>query len=239
MTIPNARMVEFLIALAVFLGAHVVPTRPPVRRRLVAGVGERAYLAGYSLLSLALLAWVIDAAIRAPYVGLWTPQPWQHAVAVWAMPFALMLLGAGLAAPNPLSVSLVRARGGPPAGVLAITRHPILWGFALWALAHILSNGDLVSVILFGGFAAFAILGTVVLDRRRRRELGQDAWAEAAAPTSNLPLVALARDRARWRSDGATLAGLAAGLAAYGLFIAGVHTWLFGVDPTAVFLSSF
>ena len=232
-------MLEFLAALVVFLAAHVVPTRLAIRSRLVAGIGERAYLAGYSLVSLALLAWVIDAAIRAPYVGLWTPQPWQHAVAVWAMPFALMLLGAGLAAPNPLSVSLVPARGGPPPGVLAITRHPILWGFALWALAHIPPTGNLVSVILFGGFAGFAILGTVVLDRRRRRELGRDAWAKAAAPTSNLPLVALARDRARWRNDGATLTGLAGGLAAYGLLIAGVHTWLFGVDPTAVFLASF
>ena len=233
-------MGAFLTALAVFVLAHVLPTRPPVRRRLVAAVGERAYLAGYSVASLVLLAWVIDAAVRAPYIGLWTPQPWGYAVAVLGMPLALMLLGAGLATPNPLSVSVVRAGcGAPAAGVLAVTRHPVLWGFAVWALVHVPPNGDLVSLILFGGSAAFALFGTVVLDRRRRRELGQVAWADAAAATSNLPFAALARGRTGLRADRATVLGSVAGLGAYGFFVAGGHIWLFGVDPLAVFLAGF
>ncbi len=230
-------MSAFLVALAVFLAAHVLPTRPPVRRRLVGAVGERAYLAGYSVASLALLAWVLHAAVQAPYVGVWTPRPWQHAVAVLGMPVALMLLGAGLATANPLSVSIRRSDGSARAGILAVTRHPILWGFALWALVHLPPNGDLVSLILFGGSAVFALVGTVMLDRRRCREMGPEAWATAAAGTSNLPFWALARGRAACRGDRATLAGLAAGLAGYGLFVAGAHVWLFGVDPLVVALT--
>ena len=232
-------MAEFLTTLAVFVLAHVLPTRPPLRRRLISGLGYRAYVAGYSVVSLALLAWVIDAATRAPYIGLWTPQPWQYAVAVLGMPVALMLLAAGLATPNPLSVTVVRPRSGTPAAVLAITRHPILWGFAIWALVHVPPNGDLVSLILFGGSAAFALLGTLALDRRRRRELGPAVWADATAATSNLPFMALARGRVGLRLDWATALGLAAGLAAYVLFIAGAHIWLFGADPLALFLIGF
>ena len=98
-------MTEFAIALVLFLLAHAAPARPSVRRRLTGTLGERTYLALYSVVSIALLVWVIWAAVRAPYVALWSPAPWQYVVALAAMPLALVLLGAGLAQPNPLSIS--------------------------------------------------------------------------------------------------------------------------------------
>ena len=67
-------MIEFVGALVAFLAAHVVPPLPPVRARLIGALGHRGYIAGYSALSLALIAWVIAAALRAPFIPLWPAQ---------------------------------------------------------------------------------------------------------------------------------------------------------------------
>jgi len=148
------------------------------------------------------------------------------------MPAVLMLFGAGLFAPNPLSIAF---RGGAfdPArpGAVALSRHPILAAFALWALVHLPANGDLTSVILFGGAAVFALVGMLILDRRRR-ELGAE-WHRLAASTMALPGAAILLGRARVPTDGRTLAGAALGLFLYALLLAGLHRVLFGADPLA------
>ena len=72
-------MIHFAIALVCFLLLHSLPARPSLRARLVAAVGERVYLTVYSILSVALLVWVIWAALSAPYVQLWPPAAWQAA----------------------------------------------------------------------------------------------------------------------------------------------------------------
>jgi uncharacterized membrane protein len=154
-------MLEFFAALVVFVLMHAVPARPGLRGRLVDRLGRRNYLILYSVVSLALLAWLISAAINAPQIVIWDQAPWQAALALIAVPLALALIFAGLIMPNPLSVSF-RAEGHEPArpGLLAVTRHPVLWGFGLWGGAHIAAIGDLVSIILFGALSFFALLGT-------------------------------------------------------------------------------
>jgi uncharacterized membrane protein len=216
-------LAEFVLSLAAFLAAHVVPTRPAIRGRLVAAMGERAYLAGYSVLSVLLLAWVVVAAVRAPYVPLWTPAPWTYLVPIAVMPLSLMLLGAGLASPNPLSVSLNRRETGATPGVGGM-RHPVMWGFALWALSHIPPNGDVVSLILFGGLALFAVGGMKALDRRRRRELGEERWRALAGSVVRRPALTVP-----------ALGGAVAGIIAYLLLLLGGHAVLFGTDPLAIF----
>lgn len=215
-------MSEFVLSLAAFLAAHVLPARPTVRRRLVATLGERAYLAVYSVLSVLLLAWVVLAAVRAPHVPLWAPALWSYLVPLLVMPVSLVLLGAGLASRNPLSVSLNGGRDSQAAtaGVAGL-RHPVLWGFALWALAHIPPNGDAVALVLFGGLALFAVLGMFALDRRRGRELGEARWR------------ALAESARRAGLSGAALGGAIAGLVTYLLLLFGGHALLFGADPLA------
>lgn len=231
-------MTEFLLAFALFLLAHMLPARPGVRAALIGRLGERLYLVLYSALSLGLLVWLISAIWRAPYVALWPPAPWQHGLAIAVMPLALALFGAGVAVRNPLSINFLRQHGEavgmtPQPGVLAVTRHPVLWGFALWAAVHLLANGDAVSVLLFGGLGGFALAGMPVLDRRRRRQLGAARWAEIAAGTSVLPLAAVIAGRARPRPDARSLIGALLGLAVYAALLAGGHLWLFGVDPLA------
>lgn len=225
----------FAVALTVFLLAHIVPVRAPVRRRLVEVVGERAYLAGYSGLSLVLLVWVIEAARRAPYVALWTPQAWHHAVPLAVMPIALMLLLAGFWQPNPLSVALRRRPFDPDRpGIVGVTRHPILWGFALWGGSHVPPNGDVVSLILFGGTAAFAGVGMWVSDRRARRSLGDRAWSVLACRTSVVPFVAVVSRRTRLQPTAELLGGCALGFAAFLVFVFWAHAWLFDRDPLAM-----
>lgn len=128
-----AMWIEFALALGAFLAAHVIPVwwRGP----LVAGIGRRAYVIGYSLLSLGLLYWLILAAGRAPDVALWPQAGWMRGLVNIAMPLAI----------------LAAATCGM-AGLMA--------GFALWAGAHLVANGDLAHVILFGlmlGYAGFGL----------------------------------------------------------------------------------
>ncbi|MGQ7793327.1 NnrU family protein [Faunimonas sp. B44] len=227
-------MTEFVAAIAVFLLAHVIPAATGLRGRLIAALGRPLYIGLYAVLSLVLLGWVILAAARAPYIELWPPSPATAAVPLIVMPFASALFGAALAEPNPLSVGF---RGAPDAarigGVLAITRHPLLWAFLLWAASHLVANGDLVSVLLFGAFAIFAWRGMAVADRRARQKLGEAAWSQAARRTSALPFAALLAGRAPPLYTTRSAVGAALGLVAYALLVADGHLRLFGADPLA------
>lgn len=176
-------MPEFLLALAIFLAAHSIPARPTVRGRLVATVGERPYLLLYSLLSLALLAWLISAAVRAPTILLWPTTLGSYHLALALMLPASWLLVGGLASPNPFSISLSRRPFDPERpGIVGLVRHPVLWGFALWAFVHTVANGDLVSLILFGGFLLFSLAGMKIVGRRRTR--GLEGTAATRQPTA-------------------------------------------------------
>lgn len=228
-------MQNFLLALAVFLASHVLPARLGLRSWLTRRIGEGAYLAGYSLLSLLLLAWLIDAAIRAPVIPLWPTGLGAYQLALALMLPASMLLLGGLLTPNPLSIGFVRVAYDPVRpGLVGITRHPLLWGFALWAAVHVVANGELVPLIMFGGFALFALLGMWVVDRRKRRQLGIE-WSRLAAPTSVLPFAAWSRPAARRWRVGDLLLTLVGGIALYVLLL-WLHPRLIGPDPGALLL---
>lgn len=226
-------MTEFLLAIGAFLVAHVIPPMPPVRRFLTAFAGRRMYLLAYSLLSLVLIGWVIVAARRAPYVGLWSWHPWQTLVPLVGMPIAAWFIIVGFAEPNPLSISVrstIKSSLGPAA---AITRHPILWGFLLWAATHIPPNGDAVSVILFGVMASLAIVGFFVLDSRMRHRLGNSRWAQLSQATSIVPFAALIRGHTKIMSWRPLILAAAAAAVFYAWFILQGHRLLVGVDPLA------
>jgi uncharacterized membrane protein len=75
-------------------------------------------------------------------------------------------------------------------GIVRITRHPFLWGVALWALVHLIVNGDLASLILFGSLLLLSLGGTVAIDAKRRRRFG-NGWAQFAQTTSSVPFAAI------------------------------------------------
>jgi uncharacterized membrane protein len=124
----------FALAYAAFLLAHMVPARPAVRRHLADGMGERTYLAVYSLVSLAALAWLFAAAAGAPRLVLWHAPGWIYVLLPAVMLAACLLISFGAFARNPFSITS-RADGFDPdrPGIAGVTRHPVLWAFALWA----------------------------------------------------------------------------------------------------------
>lgn len=226
---PLAGWGEFMLALSLFVLSHVVPSRPPLRSRLAAIAGERGYLLAYSILSVVLLAWTIGAAAGAPYLELWPHAEWQRLAPQLAMPAATILLIAGLSSPNPLSIGGRRGIAFDPKqpGIAGIVRHPVLWAALVWSTAHLVANGDLAHVVLFGMFATLSVAGMAIIDRRRRRRLGEAEWRRLARLTSNIPFAPLFRGWAP-RPDRRTVMRIAAGLVLYALLVL-AHPILAGV----------
>lgn len=213
--------IELALAFALFLGSHSVPARPSVKRRLVGWFGERAYLLIYSFTSLVALGLLIAAAGRAPYVELWAFLPWQLWVPKIAMPMACVLIAFAVGAPNPLSFGGVAPEAFDPdkPGIAGLARHPLLWALVLWAVSHVVPNGDLAHVLVFGGFAAFALIGMAKIDWRLRQRMGEADWQRLAERTSSIPFLALAEGR--WRPELTSPSGETAGrvLAAGALYV--------------------
>jgi uncharacterized membrane protein len=163
---------EYVAAFAAFFLTHAIPIRPPVRPWLQARLGRAGFGLAYSALSLGVLAWLIGAAGRAPYVPVWHWAPWQNHVPLAVMLPVFLILALAVARPNPFSFGGARNDRFDPdrPGIVALTRHPLLLALVLWAAVHVVPNGDLAHVILFGTFAAFALLGGRLVDRRKRRE---------------------------------------------------------------------
>lgn len=221
-------MLQFLLALFAFLALHSIPAIPAVREQLIGFLGRATYFSLYSVVSIVLLGWVFYAALNVDYIPLWEPAAWQAWVTLIAAPAGLFLVLAGLLSVNRLSVAV--RQGKRPGAIVTITRHPVLWGFALWALGHLVANGDLRSLILFGGFALFALASIPMLEKRARRRLGEE-WSREVATTSILPFTAVLSGRTRIRGDW-PLALAAVSTAALTLWLlAGGHAALFYADP--------
>jgi uncharacterized membrane protein len=224
--------VEFIAAFVVFLLSHAIPARPAVRAALVNSLGERGFLIGYSVVSLAILTWLIVATGRAPIVLLWDFAHWQMWAPNIAMPLVCMLAAFGIGAANPLSFGGNQNARFDPAhpGIVGIVRHPLLWAIGLWSGSHVVPNGDLAHVLLFGFFALLALAGMLVIDRRKRRQLGVAVWTNLAERTSFWPLASLIKRR--WRPNSLRLdpMRIAIGLLAW-LVLLLVHPLVIGVSP--------
>jgi uncharacterized membrane protein len=138
------------------------------------------------------------------------------------MPLACLLAAFGAAVPNPFSIGgLGNDRFNPDRpGIAGVTRHPLLWAPTLWALAHLLPNGDLAHVVLFGLLAGFGLIGMYALDKRRQREWGLAEWSRLAARTSFIPFMSkemFNRETTLAPADWLRLAGAA------GLYLALFH----------------
>ena len=213
-----------------FVASHFVLSYPPLREGLVARFGEKAFRGIHGVIALAALAWLIKAYGAAPYVELWPIATWTRHVTLAVMPFAAILLVAGLTARNPTAMYWNNPGADEPIpGILMVTRHPVMWAIALWALAHMVPNGDAASLIFFAAFAGLALAGMPAIDRRRRAMMGE-AWNSFEAVTSVLPFAALARGRARVNLGQIGVWRIAGGVMLYGLLLFG-HRAVIGVSP--------
>lgn len=219
-----------LLATAVFLLIHIVPSSA-LRGRITGAIGEGAYMGAYSVLSLAALVWMVLAFnASGPGPVLWyNPGPIQY-LSVALMFVALVLGVGGLIGNNPTSVGGKVAGGGDPAtGFLRITRHPFLTSVVIWTIAHLLVRGDMRSIVFFGGFGLLAAVGTLLIDAKTSRRLGQD-WQRFAGVTSIVPFLAILQGRNRLSLRELKLWRLAIGIAVF-LLVLCFHADIMGVLP--------
>ncbi len=214
---------EVAISMAVFLLSHVAIARTRIRPVLIERLGRRGYLTAYSILSIALLAWVIVALLDSPRVWLWATPGWAYPFALVVSAAAFTLIGIGAVVRNPLSVAF-RTKGFDPErpGIVGWIRHPLIWGLGLWGFAHVPANGDWPSLLLFAGSALFALLGTRAVDRRKKRQLGVLEWSRLTSGAGTL--------------DRPALLGAGLGLALWAVALV-LHPVLFGVDPWGLTVS--
>jgi len=223
-------MLSLLAACVFFLAIHVVISGSPLRRAIVATTGEPAYLGLFSLLSLGGMVWLVIAYARASRAWLWTAP-----VALrWAAPplvlVAFLFVVIGLTTPSPTAAGGESRldRDDAARGILRVTRHPFLWGVALWAATHLALNGDVASLTLFGSLLMLALIGPLLIDGKRRRAFGPK-WSRFAAQTSNVPFAAIAAGRNQLRLGEIGTWRVLAALAAWALVLS-THRWMFGVS---------
>ena len=186
-----------VLGLVLFFAAHSVSiVNEAWRDRMVARYGERAWQGGYALVAIVgfvLLVWGYGLARQEPVV-VYTPPAWlRHVALLLLVPVFPLLLAAYL-----------------PGRIQTATKHPMLAATKLWAFAHLLANGMLADVLLFGVFLIWAVIDRISMKRRVPRPV------PGAPPAKANDLIALV-----------------AGLILYAVFVFWLHAWLIGVSPVA------
>ncbi|NJD06206.1 MAG: NnrU protein [Methylococcaceae bacterium] len=189
-------MTQLILAALFFIGLHFGVAGTALRQVLVERLGESRYRIAFSALSLGGLVWLIHAYRYAGYVETWGQLYGFKPVAAVLMLVAFLLAVLGLTTPNPSAVDGERflAAEQPALGILRVTRHPFLWGMALWATTHLIVNGDVAAFILFGSLLTLVLGGMASIDKKRRKLFGKQ-WDRFAGMTSAIPFGAIRRGR--------------------------------------------
>jgi len=190
-------MTLLLFGLALFLGTHAFTMARAPRRQLIKRLGEGPYKGIYSLLALAgvvLISIGYGQYRQAGYIPVWEPPVWTRHLALVLVWFAFVSLAAAYL----------------PGRIKATLKHPMLAGVKIWATAHLLANGDLGSIILFGSFLAWAVAARISA-KRRDEVRPHDGPATASVG---------------WRND---VLAVVLGTAAYLAFVLWLHPALIGV----------
>ena len=227
-------MANLIAAVLFFLGIHFGISGTRLRDRLVQLVGEKPYRGLFALASIVGLVWLIRAYSRAPYIELWGQLRALQPLAAPLVLVAVALVVIGITTPNPTAVGgdAQLKRGIQARGITRITRHPFLWGTAIWATVHFIINGDVASSLVFGSFLLLTLAGTASIDNKRRRAYGAD-WELFARQTSNVPFAAIVAQRNHF-APAVHEIGLARPLLAIAVFAALflLHGRLFGAPLT-------
>ena len=146
-------LIVMIVGLGLFFGVHTLTTQRALRARLIKATGEGGYKIGYTLVSLAGFALIVWGFAHYRSSGL---------IEVWSPPKALKHLNTALMLPAVILVVAAYMRGR----IYTTLKHPMLAGVKLWAFGHLLANGDLGGIILFGSFLAWAVFDRISLKHR-------------------------------------------------------------------------
>lgn len=227
-------MLQLTLALSAFVGTHLLMSHP-LRAGMVARLGANGFQGVYALVSFATLGWAAHAFRKAPVgVPLWAAGDALNALSTAIMLVASVLLAGSLvgnpALPAPGADALARQ---PVRGVFAITRHPMMWSFALWSLAHVLVSPRPAVLVLCGFIALLALVGAAGQDVKKATLMG-DSWRDWTRRTAFVPLSGQLTGRIPWIWPGRTalVGGMALWLIATwvhplaGAPMAGIWSWL-------------
>ena len=222
-------MTSLFLALLAFVGTHFLLSHP-LRASLAARLGAIGFQLLYSVVALATLGWAVLAFTAVP-IG----EPlWVADDALWALSTLMMLVASILllgsfvrnpALPMPGAAKLAAQ---PARGVFAITRHPMMWSFAIWSLAHVLVAPRPPVIALCAAVAFLALVGAAAQDAKKAQLMGS-SWRDWASRTSYWPFAGQIAGRVPWSSPG--MHALGGGLAIWAL-----ATWahpLFGAGMPA------
>lgn len=195
-------MTQLITALALFVGTHFAMSHP-LRAPLVARLGEIGFQLLYVFVSFATLGAAAIAFRAAPY-----GEPlWEVGDGLWAISTVVMLaasillLGSFVRNPAMPAPGAAKLAAQPARGVFAITRHPMMWSFALWSLAHVLVAPRPAVIVLCVAMAFLALVGAAGQDRKKAVLMGE-AWRDWSSRTSYLPFGGQLSGRIAWMSLG-------------------------------------
>lgn len=195
-------MAMLIAAAFAFVGTHFLLSHP-LRAGIVNAVGERAFAVLYSVVAFATLGWMIAA-----YLAAQTTAPhWIAGEVIWAISTAIMLVAsvllAGSLVKNPAFPTLGAplSEPGPARGVYAVTRHPMMWSFGIWGLAHIAVYPVDKNIAVATAIIVLALVGAKLQDAKKAR-LQPNVWLDWERRTSFVPFAAMIAGRAQIRSLG-------------------------------------
>lgn len=199
-------LVSLLAASIAFVGTHFALSHP-LRAPLVGVLGANGFMLLYSAVAAACMAWMYVAFVAAPGADLGGSGEIGWVIAtLLTLPALVLFLGSFKGNPALPAPGAEKLAAREPAGVFAVTRHPMMWGFALWALSHIVLFWSWRTMIVADAILILALVGARLQDRKKEALMGA-AWTEWEAKTSFSP---------RWgRLPGAGLVLWALALAAW------------------------
>ncbi len=224
-------MTILAIAAATWILLHLLVAgsfRPAIAGR----IGENGFRGLFSVLSALSLGFLIWAYRGTPFVPLWDLGLGAVHMAKLLVFIACFLLVGSLTPRNPnlAGAELVLKDALPAEGLIRVTRHPMLWAFTFWAIAHLLANGNLAGLLLFGAILVVALNGMYSIDRKQRRRHGA-AWDAFAAQTSLVPFLAIVQGRNRFVFREYGLARVIIACALFLILMYG-HGYVIGRDVT-------
>lgn len=218
-------LMQVHVAMLAFIAGHLLLSHP-FRKPLTAAIGEAGFAVVYSVVAIATLGWGVWAWRLTPPDRLWETPVWVGHLAMLVMLFAAILFVGSVTAPN--SALMGGKTGSGPQGVQRITRHPMMWAFALWAMVHIAVSADSRTIALASGILILALFGAAMQDRKKR---GQNpGYAAHEAATGFLPFGAQLSGRAAWRTASPGLVAAIGGIVLFVILIV-AHPYVIGVSP--------
>lgn len=193
-------MSQLALAAFVFVALHILPAIS-ARETLIRKIGDPAYMGLFSLASFLSLAWMVYAYGQAPAgEPLWITGDAVRWVTAILMLLPFVLLVCGTFSDNPTSVlgkDALKSRK-EWTNIFAVTRHPVMWATAIWALLHLLNRPDATSALFFGSLAFLAVAGSLRQEVRKHKEFGK-AWEDFIKQTSFVPFAGLLSGKAKLR----------------------------------------